>query len=100
MPENEPLVDVVEVEARFQDWYGSRDDNDPSGFGDADWSLRDPGETLSHCIVREDVPNLIREINRLNRIVPSRNPERDAWLAAVQKRTQEGFERLREARDA
>ena len=54
-------LDLDAIRARYGDWYGSDDDTERG----ADWSLRDEGETLSHCIVREDVPALLEEVERL-----------------------------------
>lgn len=47
------------IEARYDAWYGTEDDCNARS---ADWSGRDPGETLSHYIVRNDVPDLVAEL--------------------------------------
>lgn len=57
MTDTEPL-DLDAVYARWADWY-----NDQAATGD--WSLRDPDESLSHCLAREDIPVLMDEVRRL-----------------------------------
>lgn len=54
---NEALTAMRE---RWDDWYGS-DDVRPTG-STADWSSLDFGETLSHNIVRTDVPRLLAAV--------------------------------------
>lgn len=44
-----------EIQARYRDWHnGYKEDEDPSN-----WRQRDPGESMEHCIVRNDIPALL-----------------------------------------
>lgn len=91
-------VDLDAVEARQGDWYGSEDDFQLLPATDwshwSHWSQIDDGETLSHFIVREDVPALIAELR-----------EARAKLAAVEfsvnvgLSTHEAMERYDELND-
>jgi len=54
---SEPTLDVDAINARYADWYRSN-----LHVLQADWSDRDPGERLDHCIVRNDVPPLLDEV--------------------------------------
>lgn len=56
-------IDLDRVQARYDGWYGAPDEyTDPES---GDWKPRDDGESISHMIVREDVPELIDEVVRL-----------------------------------
>lgn len=49
--------DLDRARARYDGWYDSDDEyTDPER---GDWTPRDEGESISHMIVREDVPDLL-----------------------------------------
>jgi hypothetical protein len=62
-------LDLFAVIARYGDWYGETPKSERFG----NWSLIDDGESMSHCIVREDVPALISRIQELEAFI--RNQE-------------------------
>lgn len=88
----ERMIDLDAILDRYLDWYNSdvrdvmmcRKHNREWGCRDcpgesalrADWGNWDgPGdESLSHCIVRNDVPDLIAEVRRLRNEM-----ETEAW---------------------
>lgn len=76
------------ITARYDDWYESRDDWQEDGLT-ADWSHRDAPETLSHAIVREDIPWLLEQL-------AAANTER----GLLQQRTDELTATISEARAA
>lgn len=57
LTDTEPL-DLDAVYDRWIDWYNGT----PSPNR---WPHRDAGESMSHCLAREDVPALISEVRRL-----------------------------------
>jgi len=52
---------VGAIEERYNDWYNSREELQ-TVLLNADWSDRDDYETLSHAIVRNDIPWLLETV--------------------------------------
>lgn len=67
------MIDLEAIEKRYWDWYCPPDKN--CCPRDGDWSDMDEGESKSHCIVRNDVPEMLDHIRNL-----------EAMLAEIKRR--------------
>lgn len=57
-------IDTVAIRARYGDWYEGGEES-PG----VDWSGRDTYESMSHCIVRNDVPVLLDALAAAHAII-------------------------------
>ena len=47
---------LEDIQCRYVEWHQDRGDHTPAP---EDWRDADPGESMEHCIVRNDVPALV-----------------------------------------
>lgn len=72
---------IAEMRARYWDWYGNcAESGSTCAKGctapkTGDWSDQDPGENLSHCIVRNDVPELLAAVKAVVALVLTEDDE-------------------------
>ena len=52
---------LMEIRTRYSEWYGERGEE---GLAPDHWGA-DPGETMEHYIVRNDVPAMIAALTRI-----------------------------------